>query len=146
MTPAQAYAAIKAKVLAEVEGNFLWPNDDNQLPENPEIFVYSEFIIDSSRVIEIGGGRGHNRHRHTARLDSYVFVPRGTGLSVALTRAELICAALRAYRQADIGCIAATAHAMGDGESMTPPGLSQSEVNNYFCAIAVSEFWFDLTG
>lgn len=138
-----AYAAIQARAISQITGiSLLWQDEGNVLPDTPAPFVYFELVTESGGFIEIGGGRGANRHRHNAELHAYVMVPRGNGLTYGLTRAEPVAAAFRSYRGAGISCSGGTVHPVGEGESLTPPGLS-SAAGNYACVMVAIPLYFD---
>lgn len=152
-TASQARAAIRTRIEAGAivnAGNsavpLRWQNEDGDpLPDQPAAFVYTEFLTDPAQLVSFGGGRGANRYRNPARIDSYVFVPRGEGLDQAELIAEQIAALFRSYRDSDIQCFEATVYPGGDGASLKPPGLS-SEVENYFWAVAEISLFFDQIG
>lgn len=130
---------------------FRWQNEaaDSQgnaaLPDTPSPFVYCEFITEPGRLAAFGGGQGQNLYRNPARLDAYVFIPRGEGMDEAESIAEQIAVLFRSYRDANISCFDATVYPGGDGSSITPTGLS-SPVGNYFFAVTEVSLYFDQTG
>jgi len=146
-TTTQAYAAIRDRLESQITAVPLrWQNEDsNPLEDSPTSFIYVEFLTERAFIASYGGGRGSNRYRNVARVDAYVFVPRGVGLSVATDLAETVAAALRSYRTADVSCFDASTRPGGNGSDITPPGLS-SEVDNYFWAMAEASLYFDQTG
>lgn len=138
-----AFAAIQARATALITTlPIFWQDDDNHLPDTPEPFVFFEFIVGQARVIEIGGGRGANRHRNAGDLNAYVFVPRGSGLASMLSIAEPIAAAFRGYRNEGISITTASVHPIGEGEDLTPPGL-ESAAGNYGCVVVNMSIYFD---
>jgi hypothetical protein len=128
-----------------------WQNEEAdssgnvELPDLPAPFVYTEFLTDPAQLVSFGGGRYQNRYRNPARLDAYVFVPKGEGLDEAETIAEQIAVLFRSYRDTDISCFDATVYPGGDGASLKPPGLN-SEVGNYYWACCEVSLFFDQTG
>ncbi len=130
---------------------FRWQNEaaDSQgeveLPDTPSPFVYVEFNADRGTLASFGGGRGANRYRNPARLEAYVFVPKGEGLDEAEAIAEQIAVLFRSYRDADISCFDASVYPGGDGEELKPKGIS-SEVGNYFWACCEVSLFFDQIG
>lgn len=150
-TAATAYAVLRGVIQAGMSIPLRWQNEaadsagNVELPDTPAAFAYCEFLTDPAELVSFGGGAHQNRYRNPARLDVYIFVPRGTGLSTALTYAETAAALLRSYRDSDVSCQSASVFAGGDGADLKPPGL-RSEVGNYFYAIAEIDLWFDLIG
>lgn len=156
---AEAFGVLRALLEANQPAAvtaYRWQNEDEDsngdvaLPDTPAPFVYCEFLADPSSVIEIGGGRGANRHRCPANLELYVFVPRGTGLhqtdgSGCLDIADEIAALLRSFAESGVTVDSATAAPGGAGALLKPQGLS-SDVTNYFWAIVTAELYFDLIG
>jgi len=128
-----------------------WQNEaadslgNRRLPDTPAPFVYSEFLNEGSTIVAYGGGRGGNVHRNHARVESYVFVPKGTGLDGAEAIAEQIAALFRSYRDQHISCFEATVMPGGDGAMLKPAGLA-SEVGNYFWAACEVRLHFDQIG
>lgn len=157
-TATAAFNVIKARLEANVPNDskgtpvfFRWQNEDEDslgrkaLPDAPRPFIYTEFLADPAAIASFGGGRGANRYRHPARIDCYIFVPRGWGLAEATTIAETVAALFRSYRDSDISCFEATVYPGGSGADLKPPGLD-SEVDNYFWSSAEISLFFDLTG
>lgn len=160
-TAAAAYGVIRALLEANKPSALTalrWQNefeDSNGnliLPDEPAAFAYTEFLASPSSVIEIGGGRGANRHRNSAHVDVYVFVPRGTGMVVTnaqsvgcLDIAEQIAALFRPLRSGGVSVDDVTVYPGGNGSDLKPPGLA-SEVGNYFWAAVGVSLHFDLTG
>lgn len=120
------------------------------LPDTPAAFIFTEFHTDRAELVSFGSGRGQNRYRNPARLDIFVFVPRGEGLQSALDKAEAAAALFRSYRDDNVSCFEATVYPGGMGgeiaRQLSAPGLRQLEVNNYFYAIAEVDMWFDQIG
>jgi hypothetical protein len=147
-TVSGAFDVIKARLTAgKPEGliALFWQNEDSVLPDTPTAFVYSEFITDPALLASFGGGRGRNRYRNPGRIDCYVFVPRGEGLTVGSDLAEAVAALFRSYRDDVISCFEATVYPLGNGSDIKPPGLV-SEVNNYYCVLVEVSLFFDLIG
>lgn len=146
-TVSQARAVVRARIEAGGLGVPLrWQNEDGgPLPDEPAPFVYAEFNTERGSIAGYGGGRGNNLYRNPARIEAYVFVPKGQGLDQAETIGEQIAALFRSYRDADISCFDATVYPGGDGAALTPPGLL-SEVGNYFWAGVEISLHFDQIG
>lgn len=147
-TATQAYNIIRARLEANAPAGLAlrWQNDDPQpLPDVPAPFVHTEFVADPASLVSFGGGRGNNRYRHPARIEAYIFVPKGWGLTPATDYAEQIAAIFRSYRDSDISCFDATPYPGGNGSDVKPPGV-QSEVDNYFWAVAEVSLFYDLIG
>ena len=150
-TAAQAFVAVKARLTGAGSGISIplrWQGEDQPpLPDKPAAFAYVVFnVFGSGRGPEgIGGGRGNNLYRNQAVVEAFVFTPMGLGLEQALVVAETVAARLRSFRDADISCFSADVIPVGEGSSITPPGLS-SEVNNYQCAVAEIGLHFDQIG
>jgi hypothetical protein len=123
-----------------------WQNEDaGPLPDEPAPFIYTEFLVERGSIAGFGSGRGGNTYRNPARIEAYVFVPRGQGLDRAETIAEQIAALFRSYRDEHISCFDATVYPGGDGAMLTPPGLT-SDVGNYFWASVEVSLHFDQVG
>lgn len=153
-TASQAIAAIRARIegggLAfprRYQGEDKGSNGNTLLPNTPETFAYIVFNNNGSGrgPAAFGGGAGRNLYRNQASVEAYVFAPSGEGLSVATDAAESIAALLRSYRDSYISCFSADVIPIGQGSSLTPPGL-QSEVSNYMCAVAEVSLHFDQIG
>ena len=142
---AAAWAAVRARIEATVSLPVYWPEEDKPLPDVPAAFVFVELTMDRPQVIEIGGGRGANRHRNTGEVNAYVFVPRGTGMDNALTKAEAVAAALRGHRGSGITMETCGVHPVGQGEALAPNGMDSAS-GNYACAVASAPIFFDQTG
>lgn len=138
-----AYAAIRTRAVAQITTlPIYWPDEDNQLPDTPAPFVFFELTLEGSRVIEIGGGRGSNRHRNSGEINAYVFAPRGAGLTYLLSIAEPVAAAFRGYRASGITINTASVHPLGEGEALVPPGL-ESAAGAYGCVVVNMPIYFD---
>lgn len=123
-----------------------WQNEDGDaLPDTPASFLYTELVTDPQFLAGFGGGIGSNLWRNPARIDCYVFVPRGEGLKEATDLAETIAALFRGYRSSDLQCFDATVYPLGAGSSIKPTGLA-NEVDNYYCAVCEVNLHFDLIG
>lgn len=153
-TATQAIEVLKAAIKAAlpvhpITGDKLpagWLGDDALiLDDEPSPFVYTVFSASRSGVIEIGGGRGANRHRNPASATIFVFVPIGWGLAYATDYAEAFAHAFRSYAAGGVTCDSATVHPGGPGSEIAVPGLD-SEVGNYFWAACDVEYHFDLIG
>lgn len=150
-TSSQAYAVLRGIIEAGMTIPLRWQNEDADsdgnvaLPDTPEPFVYTEFLTEPAEIAGFGGGRGANLYRNPARLDLYVFVPRGAGLTLALDYAEQAAALLRSYRDSNVSCFGTSVYPGGDGAMLQPPGLA-SEVNAYFYATVEVSLHFDQMG
>src|SRR4029077_12896390 len=139
-TTSEAYRALRGLLEAEPSLPPLrWQNEDEDstgavaLPDTPAPFLYTTFETEPAELVSFGGGRYANRYRNPARLDVFVFIPKGWGLTYATDYAETAAALFRSYRDSEISCFAATVYPGGDGAALRPPGLP-SEVSNYFWA------------
>lgn len=151
-TASQAYAAARAQIeAAGLSYPLRWQNEDADstgavaMPDAPSPFAYIEFIPMPGELVSYGGGRGNNRYRNRARIEAYVFVPRGWGSAAAMDRAEALAASLRSFRSNDISCFDASVEPGGDGSAISPVGLP-SEVNNYYFAFVTVSMFFDQIG
>lgn len=157
-TATTAFNIIKTRLEANIPNDsrgtpvfFRWQNEDEDslgrkaLPDIESPFIYTEFLTDPATLVSFGGGHGQNRYRHPARIDCYIFVPRGWGLAEAMTIAETVAGLFRSYRDTDISCFEATVYPGGSGSDLKPPGLD-SEVDNYFYASVECSMFFDLIG
>lgn len=146
-TVSEARGAVRARIEANITSVPLrWQNEDGgPLPDEPAPFVYAEFNTERGSLAGFGGGRGNNLYRNPARVEAYVFVPKGVGLDRAEEIAEQIAALFRSYRDQHISCFDATVYPGGDGAALTPAGLS-SEVGNYFWASVEVSLHFDQVG
>lgn len=123
-----------------------WQNENGDpIPDVPAPFIYLEFLAYDGQLASFGSGRTANRYRNYATIEAYVFVPRGWGVSDALTIAEQVGAAFRSYRDTDISCFDATVYPGGSGASIKPPGMD-SEVGNYDYAAAQISLFYDQIG
>lgn len=123
-----------------------WQNEDGgPLPDTPSPFVFTEFQTERGRLAGFGAGRGDGLYRNPARIESYVFVPKGWGLDAAEAIAEQIATLFRSYRDDHISCFDASVYPGGDGAALTPPGLS-SPAGNYFWAACEVSLHFDQIG
>jgi hypothetical protein len=122
-------------------------NEAVTLPDEPTAFGY--FVFDNEGPgmgpASFGDGIFANRWRNQVRIEVFVFVPQGTGSDVADDHAEAICARLRSYRDNTISCFGAAVREAISGQRMNPSGLN-SEVGNYWCAIAEIDLHFDQIG
>jgi hypothetical protein len=153
-TAAQAVAAVRSAIeaVAPVNPNtsaplpFGWQGETALLlPNDPSPFVYTLFDAMPDGVIEIGGGRGANRHRQGLVAEILIFVPIGWGLSYGLNYAEAFAAAFRSFAVAGVICDRVTVHPGGPGSQLRVAGLSD-EVANYFWSGCEAEFYFDQIG
>jgi hypothetical protein len=156
-TATQAFGVVKARIesnrpsLNGVLVLLRWQNQDEDtdgnrsLPDVPAPFAYTEFVTDPARLAGFGGGRGRNLYRNPARIDCYVFVPRGWGLEIATDIAEQFATLFRSYRDGDISCFDASVYPGGNGSDIKPPGV-QSDVDNYYWAICEISLHFDQVG
>ncbi len=62
-----------------------------------------------------------------------------------MTAAETIAARLRSFRDTNVSFFSADVRPIGEGSSIAPTGLN-SEVGNYWCALAECTFFFDQIG
>ena len=149
-TASQAYTVVRNRLTSYKPAGLTalrWQGEDGgALPDTPAAFCYTEFVAEPASLVSFGGGRGQNRYRNPARVDFFVFVPRGQGLIVATDLAEQVATLFRSYRDSDISCFEATVHPLGDGAQLKPPGLRTSEVANYYCAAVEVAMFFDLIG
>lgn len=156
-TALQARQAVKARVedaanrpvdAAGVQIPISWPSENYPLPDIPAPFVHIEFDNDGPDgrgPTAFGGGQGQNLYRNRASVTAYVFVPKGEGLDEADSIAEQVATLFRSYRDSTISCSSAHTYPGGNGADIKPPGLD-SEVGNYFYAIAEASLTFDLVG
>lgn len=148
-----ALAAIKARAAAQITMLTMRWQDEKadsagrvELPDDPAPFVFFFLEMDRSQPIEIGGGRGANRHRADGELQCFVFTPKNWGLETSLPYAEHVAAGLRSYRSADAITIGfGGPQPIGDHSPVTPPGLT-SPVNNYACSLVALPIYFDQVG
>ncbi len=141
-----AFAALRTRAEANITTMLLfWPNENNNLPNQPEPFVYFDIDTFPAVAASFGGGRGNNRYRNAAEFRAYVFVPVDWGLTEALTRAETVAAVFRSHRSDDVSCFGASVHPVGKGTEIIPPGL-ESAAGNYACAAVIVDMFFDQIG
>ncbi|WP_445490199.1 hypothetical protein [Rhodopseudomonas sp. RCAM05734] len=123
-----------------------WQGEDAfVLPDQRAPFVYVLFDTVKSSTIEIGGGRGANRHRNPGSATILVFVPLGWGLQYGTDYAEHFAALFRSYRANGITCDAVTVYPGGPGSQIAVPGI-ENEATGYFWSGCEVEFTFDLIG
>lgn len=82
-----AEAIIRARLIAQwphAGVRIRWANEDNELPDTPEPFLFVEIIADGESMYAHGGGRGANVWRGEGAVAIHVLVPRGTGTQDAL--------------------------------------------------------------
>lgn len=156
-TPSQAYAAFRAVIenATITDGAqfgsgpvaMLWYGDPNQvIPDFPQPFAFTIFdAATRASVIEIGGGRGANRHRNPSIASVFVCTAKDSGQQRSTDIAEQIAALFRPYNANGIICESATVYPTVDGTALKPPG-SNSDVGNYMVAACEVEFYFDLIG
>lgn len=146
-TVSEARASVRARLVGGGLGVPLrWPNEDGgPLPDDPAAFVYTEFNTERAALAGFGGGSGANLYRNAARVEAYVFVPKGVGLEQAEQIAEQIAALFRSYRDQHISCFDATVYPGGDGAMLTPPGLN-TVVGSYFWSAVEVSLHFDQIG
>jgi hypothetical protein len=148
-TASGAFGVLKSRLTSNKPASLTdlrWQSEDQgPLPDTPAAFAYTEFVTDASAVVSFGGGRAQNRYRNPARLDVYVFVPRGGDLADALTLGESVASIFRSYRDADVSCFDATVYPFGNGSDLKPPGMS-SDVGSYYCVVVEVSLFFDLIG
>lgn len=153
-TASQAYTVLRTRLEANKPAGISalrWQNEFEDstgaaaIPNTPAAFAYVEFQAEFAILASYGSGRGANRYRNPARLDIYVFVPRGQGLVVAADLAEQCAAVFRSYRDTDVSCFEASVFPLGEGSELAPPGL-RSEVGNYWTAVVEVGLFFDQLG
>jgi hypothetical protein len=145
-TIATAFAALRTRAEAQITTMPLkWPNENNELPDTAEPFVYFDIDTFPTGIASFGGGRGANRYRNSAEFRAYVFVPVDWGMNEALTRGETVAAAFRSFRSDDVSCFGAGVHPVGKGTEIIPPGL-ESAAGNYACAAVIVDMFFDQIG
>ena len=147
-----AYDALRARLDAVDSGITVplrWHGEDNgPLPDVPADFAYVVFDNMGSRTgpIAFGGGVGRNVYRNQAGITVFVFVPNRAGVRRAMVEAETIAARMRSFRNNEIFCRSADVTPVGDGASISPPGLQRNELNNYLCAMVEIDLSFDQIG
>ncbi|HEY0328805.1 MAG TPA: hypothetical protein VGC77_06845 [Rhodopseudomonas sp.] len=123
-----------------------WQGEDAPaLPGTPSPFIYTVFDAERSDTIEIGGGRGSNRHRNPGTASIFVFVPIGWGLLYGTNYAEALAAPFRSYRANGVTIDAVTVYPGGPGSEIAVPGMD-NETKNYFWSGCEIEFYHDLIG
>lgn len=145
-----ARAAIRARLEGSGSGISIplkFQNEAVELPNKPATFAFIEIenFGATRSPAAYGGGRGSNLYRNEGIVTAYVFAPNDEGAEIAEAAAETIAARLRSFRDADISCFSSVVKPIGSGTSIAPPGLN-SEVGNYWCAIAECAFQFDQIG
>jgi len=149
-TATQALAAVRSRLEAAGSGITIplhWQNEQVVLPDELAPFAYIVFENRGAGrgPVSFGGGSGNNLYRNQALIEAFVFAPSGSGSQLAMDYAETIAARLRSFRDADISCFSASVHLVGPGASVAPPGMD-SEVGNYWCAVAEVIMHFDQLG
>lgn len=153
-TASGAYAVLRARLEANKPAGLTalrWQNEFEDstgarvIPTTAAAFAYTEFLTDPAVLAGYGGGRGANLYRNPARLDIYVFVPRGEGVTVATDLAEQCAAIFRSYRDASVSCFEASVFPLGEGSDLSPPGL-RTEAGSYWCASVEVALFFDQVG
>ena len=153
-TASDAIAAIKALIEASPQLHAVtsealpmyWQGDAAPvLPDTPSPFIYTSFETTKSATIEIGGGRGSNRHRNPGSASVFVFVPVGWGLQYGTDYAEALAAPMRSFRAGGVTIIRVTVYPGGPGSAIAVPGMD-SEAKNYFWSGVEADFYFDLIG
>lgn len=153
-TASDAIAIIKAMIEANPQQHptsgvplpMYWQGDDPpQLPDVPSPFIYTAFEAAKSDTIEIGGGRGSNRHRNPGAVIVFAFVPLGWGLQYGTDFAEALAAPFRSYRANGVTVDSVTVYPGGPGSEIAIPGMD-TEAKNYFWSGIEAEFYFDLIG
>ena len=147
-TAKQARNAVKARLAhASITIPLYWSNEHIELPDEPTAFAFVVFDNDGPGrgPASFGDGINGNRWRNYARVEAFVFVPRGSSADLADDHAESIAARLRSFRDNDISCFGAAVRETVPGHDLKPPGLD-SEVGNYWCAIAEVDLFFDQIG
>jgi hypothetical protein len=125
---------------------FRWRGDHMPpLPDTPSPFIYSMFTATRSETIEVGGGRGANRHRNPLEVEVFVFIPNELGLQYGTDIAEHFAALFRPYSASGLACENATAYPGGPGSEISVPGMD-NESGNYFWSGCGANFHFDLIG
>lgn len=141
-----AFDSLRARAVAQITMLPLhFQDEENVLPDTPAEFVYFELVTDRGGFLEVGGGRGANRHRSYGEFHAYVFIPRGKGLESGLATAEGVAAVFRSFRNADVSCVGATVHPSAGGEALVPRGI-ESAADNYTCIVVSVPLYFDQTG
>jgi len=123
-----------------------WQDDDFDLPDTPEPFVYFEIEMDRAFVAGYGGGRFNNLYRNTGELHAYVFIPTESGMDLGIDYGEQVASTFRSYRSADVSCFGASVEPLGKGAELIPDGLLRSAAGNYSVTLCVVDFYFDQIG
>lgn len=153
-TVTEACAVIRAVMEANIPANpdggapipYRWRGEPAPpLPDTPSPFVYTIFAAGRSSTIEIGGGRGSNRHRNPGEVDIFVFIPSDWGEKYGTDIAEHFAALFRSYRDNGVTVEDATVYPGGPGSDIAVPGMDNEASNYIWCGCGVS-FYFDLTG
>lgn len=117
------------------------------LPDMPSPFAYLELNAERGDIASFGGGRGNNLYRNPARIEGFVFVPKGEGLDRAESLAEQLAALFRSYRDDAISCFDASVYAGGDGADLKPIGVANAvDLGRYFYAAFEVSLHFDQIG
>jgi len=136
-TYSEAFAAIRARIEAAAiaDVTLRWPNEDNDnLPDEPVAFAFTELRVFRAYPLAKGGGRGANIQRTEATIEIRVEVPRGSGQPLATDTAEAFAALFRMFIGPPIKCGAA---------QVQPDSAADA---NYFAATAVIDCHFDQEG
>ena len=154
-TSSAAYAVLRSLLEANIPANpetggpaisLRWRGEDGgPLPDVPAPFFFTMFDASRSGVIEVGGGRGANRHRNPSSADVFIFVPNGWGLAPPTTLAESVATIFRPINQSGVVVESATVYPGGPGSELSIPDMP-SEVGNYMWSAVGIEFYFDLIG
>jgi hypothetical protein len=143
----QAIAAVRARLDAAGLPFPVYYHGDTppELAAVASPFAFIVFNNEGSSVTAYGGGRGKNLYRNRARVEAFVFSPAWYGMEMTASRAEMVAAQLRSYRDDVISCFEADVIPVGQGSSLSVPGLV-SEVSNYNAAIVEAVLMFDQIG
>jgi hypothetical protein len=152
-TVSEAHAFIRSRLEGNtpvdpdgVKISLRWRGEDGgALPDTPAPFAFTTFDAAMSGPIEMGGGRGRNRHRQPSSAEVFIFVPNGWGLKPATDLAEAVATLYRAVNESGVTVDSATVYPGGPGSELSIPGLP-SEVENYIWSAVGIEFHFDLIG
>lgn len=151
-TASQAFAAIRARLEAADSGITIplrWQGENGDaLPSPPSPFAFVDFNNDGSggRPVAFGGGAGQNIYRNRAHVEVYVFTPSNDTLVAALDWAEAIASRLRSFRSDSISCFSADLIPIGQGSSVSLPGMSSGVAGDYQCVAVEVELFFDQVG
>src|SRR4029077_20895661 len=143
----QAIAAVRARLNGAGFPFPLYYHGDTpaELEDVASPFAFIVFNNEGSTVTGYGGRGGQNLYRNRARVEAFVFSPAWYGMEMTASRAELVAARLRSYRDDVISCFEADVIPVGQGSSLSVPGLSV-EVSNYNAAIVEAVLTFDQIG